>query len=77
MRGGSVNAKSFGGGPEFEFKISARVSAPCDFRVHLKMLREIPTDDYEVTVSRAGILEMHSIESGLTFLFPMQIPPAH
>jgi len=69
--------KSAYGGLEFAFKISARISAPFVFMLPLKMLTAIPADDYEVTVLCAGILEMHSIESGLTFLFPMQIPPAH
>lgn len=71
-----TNAKSIHGGPEFEFKISALISASFVFMLPVEMLRAIPADDYEVTVSCAGILEMHSIESGLTFLFPMQIPPA-
>jgi hypothetical protein len=72
----ATNPKSVGGGLECEFKISARVSAPFVFMLPVEMLRAIPEDDYEVTVFCAGILEMHSIESGLIFLFPMRIPPA-
>lgn len=72
-----TNAKSAYGGLEYRLKISARISAPFVFMLPVEMLRAIPADDYEVTVLCAGILEMHSIESGLTFLFRMQIPPAH